>query len=98
YVETDHIITDDDAERLMQGVDIGEEKLTKEAIVKILGEKKCMITITEGKYHQIKRMFQAVGLKVMYLKRLSMGNLNLDEDLPEGEVRELTQEEVLHLC
>ena len=43
-------------------------------------------------------MFQAVGLKVLYLKRISMGSLFLDETLPEGKVRELTQEEVYRLC
>lgn len=98
YVETDLPIVKEAAEQLMQGVDIGEEKLTREAEVELLGEKKCMITITEGKFHQVKRMFQAVGLKVMYLKRLSMGPLILDENLPEGSIRELTQEEVQNLC
>ena len=52
------------------------------------------ITITEGRYHQIKRMFKAVGMKVLYLKRLSMGNLYLDESLKPGEYRRLTDEEV----
>ena len=66
--------------------------------VEILSEKSCTITITEGKFHQVKRMFQAVDLKVMYLKRLSMGTLKLDEQLAEGEVRKLTQEEVEKLC
>lgn len=98
YVETDLAITQEAAERLRQGVDIGEDRPTREAKVEFLAEKKCTITITEGKFHQVKRMFQAVGLKVLYLKRLSMGSLNLDENLPEGSVRELTQEEVLYLC
>lgn len=98
YVETDLKITDDAADMLMQGVDIGEKALTQKALVKILGERKCTITITEGKFHQVKRMFQAVGLKVIYLKRLSIGGLLLDANLPEGSVRELTQEEVLALC
>ncbi len=52
------------------------------------------ITITEGRYHQIKRMFKAVGMKVLYLKRLSMGKLYLDESLKPGEYRRLTEEEV----
>ena len=52
------------------------------------------ITITEGRYHQIKRMFKAVGMKVLYLKRLSMGKLYLDESLKPGEYRRLTDEEV----
>ena len=51
------------------------------------------VTITEGKYHQVKRMFEAVGKKVIYLKRISMGPLQLDETLQPGEYRELTEEE-----
>ncbi|MDD6352502.1 MAG: pseudouridine synthase [Lachnospiraceae bacterium] len=52
------------------------------------------ITIHEGKFHQIKRMFLAVGMEVLTLKRLSMGSLLLDPDLSEGECRRLTQEEL----
>ena len=51
------------------------------------------ITIREGKFHQVKRMFEAVGREVLYLKRLSMGSLYLDESLPAGAYRRLTQEE-----
>ncbi len=98
YVELDKPITPSQAECLMQGVDIGEKELTREAIVEILGEKNCQITITEGKFHQVKRMFQAVGLTVLYLKRLSMGTLQLDHCLQEGDVRILTDKEVADLC
>ena len=52
------------------------------------------LTIHEGKFHQVKRMFESVGKKVVYLKRLSMGKLILDESLNLGEYRELTDEEV----
>ena len=52
------------------------------------------VSICEGKFHQVKRMFEAVGKKVIYLKRLSMGNLVLDENLPIGKYRALTEEEV----
>ena len=52
------------------------------------------VGISEGKYHQVKHMFRAVGMKVIELKRISMGELNLDESLKEGEYRELTDEEV----
>ncbi|MFC3748529.1 pseudouridine synthase [Paenibacillus sp. GCM10012306] len=52
------------------------------------------LTITEGKFHQVKRMFQAVGKKVVFLKRVSMGGLKLDESLPQGAFRELTAEEL----
>ena len=53
-----------------------------------------LVTIREGKYHQIKRMFAAVGKKVLYLKRLSMGPLRLDPALEPGQFRKLTEEEI----
>ena len=55
------------------------------------------VTISEGKYHQIKRMFAACGNRVCYLKRLSMGSLTLDPELAEGAYRELTEEELSEL-
>ena len=55
---------------------------------------KVFITIQEGKYHQVKRMFAYVKLNVTYLKRISMGTLNLDESLKPGEYRELTEDEI----
>ena len=51
------------------------------------------LTICEGKFHQVKRMFEAVGRTVVYLKRLSMGSLQLDHELKPGEYRNLTEEE-----
>ena len=55
------------------------------------------ITITEGRYHEIKRMFEAFGLNVIYLKRLSMGGLKLDPDLQEGQWKILSEEEIVLL-
>ena len=55
------------------------------------------ITISEGKFHQVKRMFKAVNNEVLYLKRVKMGNLLLDEKLELGEYRELTEEELNNL-
>jgi 16S rRNA pseudouridine516 synthase len=57
----------------------------------------CNITIMEGRYHQIKRMFKACDMEVLYLKRLSMGPVSLDEDLPLGGYRKLTEEEIKSL-
>lgn len=57
-----------------------------------------LVTIQEGRYHQIKRMFEACGMKVLYLKRLSMGGLVLDENLEKGAARRLTKEELERLC
>ena len=88
-----------------KGVDIGEEKVTLPAKLEILSVKKIPgeslkwqsevhLTICEGKFHQVKRMMEAVGKKVIYLKRISMGPLTLPETLLKGECRQLTEEEV----
>lgn len=61
---------------------------------KILSDKECEITICEGKYHQIKRMFCAVGNEVTNLRRIKMGRLFLDERLRDGECREITADEL----
>ena len=93
-VETAEMVTAEMVLRLEQGVDIGEEKRTLPAKVRQLEEKKIQLTITEGKFHQVKRMLKAVENEVVYLKRLSMGSLILDESLELGEYRSLTESEV----
>lgn len=93
-VETSVAVTAEMIEQLENGVDIGEEKLTLPAKVKQLEDKKIELTIREGKFHQVKRMLKAVGNEVVYLKRLSMGSLILDERLKLGEYRNLTEKEV----
>ena len=55
------------------------------------------VTIHEGRFHQVKRMFEAVGKHVIFLKRLSMGTLLLDESLQKGSYRRLTDEEIAEL-
>ena len=100
YARIDGKVTEEDVNLFEKGVDIGEKKLTKPGFLKILkGEPQSEIelTITEGKFHQVKRMFEAVGKKVLYLKRISMGPLTLPKDLNPGEYRELTEEELLLL-
>lgn len=99
YVETDGVITKDMIDILESGVDIGDEKLTLPAKVDFDKENPgvALLTITEGRFHQVKRMFKAVGLNVTYLKRMSMGGLKLDEKLEKGSYRELTENEVLLL-
>lgn len=101
YVRIDCPLDENEAKQLREGVDIGEKTLTRSAQLTHAGEASCpeyYLTITEGKFHQVKRMFQAVGRQVIYLKRVSMGNLVLDEALKEGQIRELTKEEVDGLC
>ena len=83
------------------GLDIGDEEFTRPAVLEILSYDGDMtyihVTITEGKFHQVKRMFQAIGTEVVYLKRLSMGSLVLDETLKPGEWRYLSKEEEEYL-
>lgn len=98
YAECDGIITQEKLLALERGVDIGDDKPTLPAKVKLLESYdngyKIELSISEGRFHQIKRMIEAVGGKVTYLKRLSMGNLKLDETLKKGEFRELSAEEL----
>lgn len=81
-------------ELLEQGVDIGEKKKCRPAVVRILAEKKITLTITEGRFHQVKRMLHAVGNEVVYLKRIRMDRLQLEDSLEKGAYRRLTDEEV----
>ncbi|MBU9727116.1 pseudouridine synthase [Diplocloster modestus] len=90
-------VTQDHIRLFQEGVNIGEERPALPADLRILksAEHDALVelTICEGKFHQVKRMFEAVGRTVVYLKRLSMGSLLLDQDLKPGEYRNLTEEE-----
>ncbi len=97
YVELQHSLSQEDIQLLETAVDIGEKRLTLPAKIQIISENRVYITITEGKFHQIKRMFETIDNKVLYLKRVSMGELTLDESLPKGEYRRLTTEEISYL-
>ncbi len=93
-------VTEKDVEAFRQGVILDDGYHTKPGDLKILKSgihSDIELTITEGKFHQVKRMFEAVGKRVVYLKRVSMGPLQLDESLELGEYRELTEEEMLQL-
>lgn len=105
YAELDNPLQEEAVAAFDKGLDIGDEDLTLPAELEILPEiidKKGLprypakVTIHEGRYHQVKRMFGAFGCKVLYLKRLSIGDLTL-EGLGPGDVRKLTEEEVLAL-
>lgn len=97
FVRFTENISDEDIARLQNGVDIGE-CITKEAKAQRVSENEIKLTITEGKFHQIKRMAQAVENEVCYLKRLAYGELFIDETLKEGEFRHLREEEIKLLC
>lgn len=99
FVRLKNALFEENRKHLEEGVDIGEDKLTMPSQVFLLNEEKneVEIIIREGKFHQIKRMFHAVGNEVVFLKRLSMGSLVLDENLLPGEYRLLTPEEIVRL-
>lgn len=94
-------VTQSDVESFSRGVDIGDEKPTLPADLVICTSDEISdirLTIREGRFHQVKRMFRAVGKEVVYLKRLQMGDISLDDSLKPGEYRRLTEEEVERLC
>lgn len=97
YAQIEGEVVEADIEAFAQGVTLEDGYHTKPGKLKILkaGEQsEIELEISEGKFHQVKRMFESVGKTVTYLKRLSMGPLELDENLELGEYRELTTEEV----
>ena len=97
FVRVNGRIREETVEAFRKGIDIGDEKITLPAELKPLGEDQALVTIREGRFHQIKRMFHAAGWEVTGLKRLTMGSLVLDENLPEGSFRRLTEEELFRL-
>lgn len=98
YVECEGVMTPEKVMCLEQGVDIGDEKPTLPAKVKIIKTEEnsyiVELMITEGRFHQVKRMIKAIDGEVTYLKRLSMGGLSLENSLAKGDYRELTAEEI----
>ena len=99
YAEVAGEVTEEDVRLFAEGVDIGaeQEERTRPARLEILESgqvSKVRLTIQEGKFHQVKRMFRAVGKEVLYLKRESMGALVLDEGLRPGQYRHLTEKEI----
>lgn len=98
YVRVQGRLPADAPKRFQEGLDIGDEKPTLPARLQILNEPdgaaELLLTLKEGRFHQVKRMVEAVGGEVIYLKRISFGTLPLDEALEKGHYRRLTAEEV----
>lgn len=86
----------DEYEKFKDGIVLGDGTVCMQSKVRMLAEEPpvCEIQICEGKYHQVKRMFAATDNKVLELKRVKMGGLFLDENLPEGECRLLSESEI----
>lgn len=107
FVRAAGALDETDVKAFRDGVDIGEKRLTLPARLHILtkGEPQSFgevyseseLTICEGKFHQVKRMFAARGKRVVYLKRIAMAGISLDERLAPGQWRELTEEETERL-
>ena len=99
FAQLDQEVNEDDIEKFKNGITLDDGYKCKEAKLEILnilddGTSEVNITIQEGKFHQVKRMFEAVGKSVIYLQRISFGGIELDLDLEEGEYRELTDSEI----
>jgi len=99
YVEVEKEILDDEINLFCNGLEIRDGKdelyITKNAKLELITNKTCYVYISEGKFHQIKRMFEKINNKVLYLKRVKFGDIELDPSLQLGEYRELTEEEII---
>lgn len=104
YARLNAPVSPDAVEQFANGIDIGDDKPTLPANLTIFPVEETQtesiysakLTICEGRFHQVKRMFHAIGSEVIYLKRVSMGGVTLG-NLPRGEYRELTEKEVMEL-
>lgn len=98
YVECDGVFLEEDIDKFKEGIFIIDEDRNeykcKSSQLKIIDSHSGLISIKEGKFHQIKKMCKATNKTVTYLKRISIGSLKLDENLALGEYRELTNEEL----
>lgn len=95
YARVEGVLVQEDVSALAQGIILGDGLECLPADLEILGNgNECHITLREGKYHQVKRMLASRGKPVVYLKRLSMGGLKLDENLEKGQWRPLTDLEL----
>lgn len=94
YVELDKPLQPDFCRQFQTGITIDDGYQCQSAYLEPLTENTCYLTIFEGKFHQVKRMFEALGSTVTFLKRVQIGSVLLDEDLQPGEFRELTPEEI----
>lgn len=101
YAKVEGSLPDHAVDLFAEGIILDDGVKTRPAVLNITYKTEAaaeiLLTIQEGKFHQVKRMLEAVGCKVVYLKRMSMGRLKLDEALKPGEYRPLTQEELFLL-
>ena len=96
YARHEGTATAEDVAAFATGLVLGDGTVCRSALLEPLGAGESYITVTEGKYHQVRRMMASRGMTVTYLERQSEGNLTLG-DLPRGQVRVLTEEEIADL-
>ncbi len=97
FARVEGALSEEDPAAFAAGIVLGDGLVCRPARLEILSPDTCLVTLQEGKYHQVKRMLASRGKPVQYLKRLSMGPLQLDETLAPGEYRRLTAEELRSL-
>ena len=100
YARIRGVVTCEDALAFARGMTLADFTcMPADLVIEKSGEiSEVLVTVREGKFHQIKRMFEALDKEVIYLKRLEMGSLILDAELAPGEFRRLTEEELRNLC
>ncbi len=96
YVKFEGVYDEQIPKTFLEGITLDDEN-TLPAYFHYLGNNECTVAICEGKYHQVKRMLRSVNLTVTYLKRIKYGALSLDDTLPEGKYRMLTEQEIAKL-
>lgn len=94
YLTIKEPLTKHHLEQLEKGIEIDQHEICKPARIELIDDYHALLWITEGKFHQVKRMIAACQSEVLYLKRLSMGPLKLDEQLKLGDYRRLTEDEI----
>lgn len=94
YAKINDVVNEEDIAAFKKGIVLADGTECRSADLTIISEREIELTISEGKYHQVKRMFEARGKKVLYLKRIRIGGLSLDATLELGEYRELNKEEL----
>lgn len=97
YARVDGCLEETDIEAFAAGMTLGDGLECLPAGLEILSDNEALVTLHEGKFHQVKRMLAARGKPVLYLRRLRMGPLRLDENLPRGAYRSLHEEEIKSL-
>ncbi len=98
-MQTDRPLTDRDAQALQEGIVMRDDTAYRPALLRIDPADPCkgLVTVTEGRYHEVKDLISSRGKKILSMRRVAIGGLRLDEALAPGQYRELTQEEV-HSC